>query len=245
MKMITPRDIRLAVMTVSRSPEYIHTTLASLLLSDPLAHCLKGLHLVVGSAEANYLKHYGHHCRMEVHVTDEQDCQRLQEWTPHRRFCFNYHRCLTILPADCHGICICEDDVIFRDHFVETLVAAINEIEQENGVAKYLLDLYIPDTFKRDPSCAEGKHWVKYDAESYYGTQCMFFPRSIVPEVAWMMHRFGVADYRAPGDLIIRQYALMTNSLYGTKQPLVQHIGLHSTGLAEFFHRSAAFDEYP
>jgi hypothetical protein len=58
---------------------------------------------------------------------------------------------LTVLPADCRGICICEDDAIFQDRFIELMIAAINAIEQEHEVAKYLLDMYIPDAFERAP----------------------------------------------------------------------------------------------
>lgn len=64
--MITPNDLRLVVMTVRRSPEYIHTTLASLLLSDALVHQLKGVHLVVGDAEVEYLNQYRHHLRKPI-----------------------------------------------------------------------------------------------------------------------------------------------------------------------------------
>lgn len=240
--MIAPSDLRLAVMTVNRSPEYIHTTLASLLLSGPFVHCLKGLHLVVGGGEAGYLEHYRHNRRVEVHIPGEQDCRRLREWTPHQRFCFNYYRCLAVVPADCHGIVICEDDVIFQDRFLETAINAINELE-ERGVSKYLLDMYIPDSMKPRGESGEGKYCVKYDVEGYYGTQCIFFPRTVVPEVAWMMQRFGVAEYRAPGDMIVKQYAGMTDTLYGTRHSLVQHIGVCSTGLSSFTHCAPTFNQ--
>jgi hypothetical protein len=126
--MITPNDLRLVVMTVRRSPEYIHTTLASLLLSDALVHRLRGVHLVVGGAEVEYLSQYRHHHRIEIHQMGQEDAQWTRHWTLQHRSCFNYYRCLTVPPADCPGMCTCEDDVTFQDGFIEKLLAAVNEL---------------------------------------------------------------------------------------------------------------------
>ena len=93
--MITPNDLRLVVMTVRRSPEYIHTTLASLLLSDALVHQLRGVHLVVGDAEVEYLNQYRHQHRIEIHQMGQEDAQRTRQWNLHHRSCLNYYRCLT------------------------------------------------------------------------------------------------------------------------------------------------------
>lgn len=186
--MIAPNDLRLAVMTVRRSPEYVHTTLASLLLSDPLVHQLRGLHLVVGDAEVEYLNQYRQHHRIEIHQMEQEDAQRIRGWTLRQRFCLNYYRCLTVPPADCKGICICEDDVIFQDGFIEKMLAAVNEMEQTHRLTKYMLDLYLPDGLLPEPSFRWGQYYAKYHATSFYGTQCMFYPRPVVLELARFIH---------------------------------------------------------
>ena len=239
--MITPSDLRLAVMTVKRSPEYVHMTLASLLLSDPLVHQLRGVHLVVGGAEVEYLSQYRHHHRIEIHQMGQEDAQQTRRWTLHQRFCLNYYRCLTVPPADCSGICICEDDVIFQDGFIEKMLAAVNEMEQTHKLTKYLLNLYLPSGLLPEPSFRFGQYCAKYDAQSFYGTQCMYYPRSVALELARFVHEHGVSHYRLEGDMLVREYAIEINGLYGTVRSLVQHIGFITTGLAGFFHRAPTF----
>ena len=242
--LITPNDIRLVIMTVNRTPEYIHKTLASLFLSDPLVHELKGIHLVVGGSNVEYLNQYKHHNCITIHSMTSEDTVQISEWIVHRKFCHNYHRCLTIPDNDYRGLCICEDDVMFQDGFVEKMVESVNEIENEHKLDKYLLDLYLPYGFYPDPSFRSGKMCTKYYPKRFYGTQCMYYPQNIVTEIAQVIYEQGVAEYLLPGDLIIGQYATVKNILYGTKRSLVQHAGFHSTGLAGVFHRSPSFNEY-
>jgi hypothetical protein len=239
--MITPNDLRLVVMTVRRSPEYVHVTLASLLLSDPLVHRLRGVHLVVGGAEVEYLNQYRHHYRIEIHQMSQEDAHRTRLWTLRQRFCLNYYRCLTVPPADCRGICICEDDVIFQDGFIDKMLSAVNEMEETHKLTKYLLDLYLPDGLLPEPSFRCGPYCAKYQAPSFYGTQCMYYPRPVVLELAQFVHEHGVSNYRVEGDMLVREYAIATDGLYGTVRSLVQHIGFISTGLAGFYHRAPTF----
>jgi CheY-like chemotaxis protein len=241
LEMITPNDLRLVVMTVRRSPEYVHTTLASLLLSDALVHQLRGVHLVVGGAEVEYLNHYCHHQRIEIHQMGLEDARRTGHWTLHQRACLNYYRCLTVPPADCRGICICEDDVIFQDGFIEKMLAAVNEMEQTHKLTKYLLNLYLPYGLLPEPSVRCGPCCAKYNAQSFYGTQCLYYPRPVALELAQFVHEHGVSHYRIPGDMLVREYASARNALYGTVRSLVQHIGFTTTGLACFFHRAPTF----
>jgi hypothetical protein len=241
--MITPNDLRLVVMTVRRSPEYVHVTLASLLLSDPLVHRLRGVHLVVGGAEVEYLNQYRHHYRIEIHQMSQEDAHRTRLWTLRQRFCLNYYRCLTVPPADCRGICICEDDVIFQDGFIDKMLSAVNEMEETHKLTKYLLDLYLPYGLLPEPSFRCGPYCAKYQAPSFYGTQCMYYPRPVVLELAQFVHEHGVSNYRVEGDMLVREYAIATDGLYGTVRSLVQHIGFISTGLAGFYHRAPTFHD--
>lgn len=79
---------------------------------------------------------------------EQEDAQRVRGWTLRQRFCLNYYRCLTVPPADCRRICICEDDVIFQEGFIEKMLAAVNEMQQTHRLTKYMLDLYLPDALR-------------------------------------------------------------------------------------------------
>ena len=156
---ITPQDIRLVIMSVWRSPEYIHKTLASLMMSDPLVHQLKGIHIVVGGSDVQYLEQYRHHKRINIHSLTIPENENIKEWLIHRKCCYNYYRCLTIPEMDYHGLCICEDDVVFQDRFVEKMLEAANEMENEHKITKYILDFYLPYGFSPK-------------ASDYCGTYC-------------------------------------------------------------------------
>ena len=240
--MVKANDIRLVIMTVRRSPEYVHKTLASLMLSDPLVHQLKGIHLVVGGADIEYLNQYLHHKNIQIHPMSFEEVEGSRDWVIHRKFCHNYYRCLTINRQDCHGLCICEDDVAFQDGFIEKMLSALNELEQDHKLHHYLLDLYLPNSLMPDPAFGRGKAVTKYLPRNFYGTQCIYYPISIVPEVARLIFEQGVAEYHSPGDLLIGKYLWSTDCLYGPWHSLVQHIGFHSTGLAGMFHRSYTFN---
>lgn len=242
--LVKPSDIRLIIMTVQRSPEYVHKTLASLMLSDPLAHQLKGVHLVVGGPNVEYLSPYKHHDRLTIHPMTLDESEQIRDWILRRKFCYNYHRCLTLPEPDYHGLCICEDDVIFQDRFIEKMLAAINEMENKHKIVDYLLDFYLPYGFSPDPSFSSGILCTKYYPQTFYGTQCMYYPCNMVPLIAQLIYELGVVDYQSPGDMLIGQYATDNNLLYGTKYSLVQHIGFQSTGLAGIFHRSPYFDKF-
>jgi hypothetical protein len=204
-------------------------TLASLLLSDPLVHRLRGVHLVVGGAEVEYLNQYRHHYRIEIHQMSQEDAHRTRLWTLRQRFCLNYYRCLTVPPADCRGICICEDDVIFQDGFIDKMLSAVNEMEETHKLTKYLLDLYLPDGLLPEPSFRCGPYCAKYQAPSFYGTQCMYYPRPVVLELAQFVHEHGVSNYRVEGDnagerIRYRDRRTIRNgTLFGAAHRLHQH----------------------
>jgi len=105
-----------------------------------------------------------------------------------------------------------------------------------------MLDLYLPEGLLPEPSFRWKQYYAKYHATSFYGTQCMFNLRPVVLELAQFVHEHGVSHYRLEGDMLMREYAIATDGLYGTVRSLVQHIGFISTGLASFFHRASTFD---
>ena len=243
--MLRPEDLRIVISTVARQPEYVHTTLASLFASDPLMHRLCGVGLVVGGDDVSYLGPYGHHAGIDVYPLSHCDASLIRNWPTHRRFCHNYLRCLTLATGEAKGLCVCEDDVVFRDGFVSKLIRTVGEMEDEDGIAKYILACYVPYRLADDPSLRRGRYYASYFAPTFYGTQCVYYPATVLDDVAECMCRDGVENYKHPGDFIVRDYAHSINALYGTVASLVQHIGRVSTGLGRF-HSSPTFaDPFP
>jgi hypothetical protein len=119
----------LAIMTVDRTPAYVHQTLASLFAADPLVHELSLVHLVIGTNDTTYLEGYRHHKHLSFHPLTEEERERTREWWAHRRFCHNYVRCLGLPIPEGGGICVCEDDLVFRDLFLARLMGTIHEME--------------------------------------------------------------------------------------------------------------------
>lgn len=239
--MFKPDDLRLAISTVARTPEYVHTTLASLFASDPLVHRLAGIHLVVDGVDASYLDAYRHHSVIRLHPLAEAEIASTS-WCPHRRFCHNYYRCLSLDLVGAKGICICEDDIVFRDGFVSKLLRTIGEMEDANGIAKYILSCYVPYCLQDEPGSAKCRCYASYNASAFYGTQCVYYPRTVLAEVATSIFHDGVQVYKQPGDFIVRDYAKSIEALYGTIVSLTQHIGRVSTGIG-YFHTAPTFNE--
>ena len=161
-----------------------------------------------------------------------------------RRLALNYHRCLTLPPQDCAGLCICENDILFRDGFLREMLAAVNGIETALSGDKYFLDAYIPYSFRRKPDLQTTVGpAVKYAAQRFYGTQCVYYSRQVIPEIAQRIYDLGVVGQRAPIDMLVREYAVTAGFFFGTARSLVQHIGFHSSSPGAFFHQAPSFGE--
>jgi hypothetical protein len=238
----TPAKLRLVVMTVDRSPQYVHHTLASLFASDRLVHEVAGVSLLVGSSDARYLDGYRHHRRLSIHPVDERESSRIQNWTTGRKFCHNYHRCLSVPLEGARGLCVCEDDVVFRDGFITKLLAAVQEMETEHELSRYLLACYVPYRLADDPALRRGRLFASYHAPTFFGTQCMYYPSTVLGDLAERMLHDGVQRHLQPGDWIVRDFGAEINGIYGTVRSLAQHVGRSTTGLGKF-HSAPTFDE--
>jgi hypothetical protein len=236
----TPDQLRLAIATVPREPQYIHGTLASLFASDPYVHGIAGLHLFVGAPGQGYLDSYRHHRQIRIEPLSEIDAQRSADWTVHRKACLNHYRCLSLPLGNARGLCVCEDDVVFCDGFVEKLLATVREMEENYGLIRYLLACYVPYRLD-EPGLQRGKRFASYPAHGFYGTQCMYYPRSVVAEVAERMSKEGVESPTQPADMIVKDFGIEIDGVYGTTRSLVQHIGSQTTGLGSF-HTSPTFE---
>jgi hypothetical protein len=240
--MIMAENIQIVIMTVDRSPQYVHTALASLFASGPSIHRVPQITLMVGQVDCNYLAPYGHHRQIQVEPLTALQSQSMAGWRPQQKFCLNYYRCLSLAIGDASGLVVCEDDIVVRDRFLDKLLAAINEIESEHGLRKYLLAAYAAYRLDDDPALRRGKFFSSYYAPSFYGTQCMYYPRSVLPALSQRLYEQGVTNYTQPGDMIVKAFGHEINGIYGTVRSLAQHIGHRSTGLGNF-HTSPTFDE--
>jgi hypothetical protein len=229
-------------MTVDRTPEYVHGTLASLFASAGAGGDggPAEVHLVVGSADCSYLDRYRHHGRVRIHPLPEAEWDRVGRLSVKRRFCHNYHRCLTLPLDGCRGLCVCEDDVVVRDGFAAKLRAAADEMERAHGLRRYLLAGYAPYDPAADPSLGRGRYYASYYAPGFYGTQCMYYPAAVVGRLADRVLRDGL-DGDLAGDMVVKAVGLELNAIYGTVASLAQHVGRRTTGLGNF-HQSPTFD---
>ncbi len=222
------QQLVLAIMTVPRDPPYVHQTIASLLASDPLLHELSLVHLVIGSSNAEYLASYRHHRMLAFHPLTEEEEEGIKGWWVHRRFCHNYVRCLSLPIPEGGGICVCEDDVVFRDRFLQLLLLAVHEMEHDAGLRDYCLALFCDADLETSASFYRGKHFCSY-GWPFHGTQCMYYPKSVALAIRDHVQKFGADDPKKPGDLLIQD--LYGNRMYACPRSLANHIGTVSTGL--------------
>ena len=224
--------IDFAVTTVARIGDYIHELIAS------LPKDLR-LHLVVGAPESEYLKRYRSNRSIDVVEAPPLEWEHFCECGIHQRAAWNYWRALTVenYQGARKGLVILEDDVIAANAWDDHLYRAIKQIEIcEPG--PYILALYAPGEAElREPE--QGKLFVSYPAESFFGLQAIYYPEAIRKGFATYLKQNGVETSRIPHDFLLRDYAQEGNiPIFAAIPCLFQHIGEVSTGLAQFFHRA-------
>jgi len=229
----------LAIMTVDREPQYVHRTLASLFASDPLVHDVSSVHVVINTSDDDYLQDYRHHRKLSFHPLRKAEHDRIGKWTPHHRFCHNYVRCLSLPIPEGGGICVCEDDIAFRDLFVQRLLVTVEELEAHTGAADYCLALFADCDLEYEASFYRGRHFCSY-GWPFHGTQCMYYPRGVAGQIREYLQEHGVDRFDDCGDLLIGK--LYGDRMYASPRSLANHIGVVSTGLggapqSPTFHR--------
>ena len=233
------KSLVLAIMTVDRDPQYVHQTLASLFAADPLVHDVVSVHVVIDTDDAAYLENYRHHGRLSFHPLRIAEQERIADWSLHRRFCHNYVRCLSLPIPEGGGICVCEDDIVFRDLFVQRLLATVDELEAHTGASDYCLALFTDCDLEQDPSFYRGRHFCSYGWD-FHGTQSMYYPFGVAGDLREYLYQHGVDRVDDCGDLLIGE--LYGDRMYASPRSLVDHIGTVSTGLggsppSPTFHR--------
>lgn len=243
---VTAADIDLVIMTVARDVNYLPQTLASLYLADPLVRDLRKVHLVLGSPDTRHVDELTHHGQLAVHRMSGQDWQKIKDWRVHQRLAFNYWRCLTLPDPGPAGVCICEDDIIFRDGFVTKLLQTINEMRAD-GLHRYLLAAYSHYDYAADSSRRRGRYYCSYNASTHYGNCCIFFSPATRTGAAEAIYRRSVDPYESPADLVLGDYGESiwqqgTGGMYQTVCSLAQHIGRVSGGTSAKYFCSPTFD---
>ena len=241
-----PRDVELAIMTVARQANYLPQTLASLFLSDPLVWELARIHLVVGSPDVQYLEDLAHHERLTVHRMRAADWEGIRKWGVHRRLSYNYWRCLSLPSGHLAGMCICEDDVVFREGFVAKLLQAVGEMRR-HGLTKYVLAAYSYFDYAAEPGRRRGVFYTSCDALRHFGNCCLFYSPPAQAEAADEVLRRAVERNELPADLVIGEYGEELwrrgeGGMYQTVSSLAQHVGRTSTGTSGHYYRSPTFD---
>lgn len=232
----------LAITTVDREPQYVHRTLASLFAADPWVHDVSSIHVVIDTSDAGYLQDYRHHRKLSFHPLRKAEHNRIEDWGPHRRCCNNYFRCLSLPIPEGGGICVCEDDIVFRDLFVQHLLATVGELEAHTGTADYCLALFTDCDLEQNASFYRGRHFCSY-GWPFHGTQCMYYPRGAAEDMREYIREHGVDRFDDCCDLLVGK--LYGDRMYACPRSLADHIGVVSTGLggsppSPTFHRPYA-----
>jgi hypothetical protein len=231
----------IVISSVFREPVYVHQTLASLFMSDPSVH-KSHVHLMVGGPDADYLRDYAHHPNLTVHRWTDSDAKTADGWWVHRLAAYNYWRCLTVDGSGHSGLCVCEDDVVFRAGFATKLAATIREIEEQHSQSKYVLAAYAPYSFNSHNQDSSGRRFCRYPANDFYGSQCVYYPASVLAELAAYLYDGAVERAVAPYDIVIKEFCRQTDCLLACTPSLTQHIGRVTTGLGNF-HTSPTFEQ--
>lgn len=220
--------ITIAILTVPRKVSYIHQTLASIFSAGRGIYRAAPVHIVIDSNDTRYLSEYNSRESLRLHYLSDAEAAEQDRRGLCARLCYGYCRCFS-LPVD-RGLLYLEDDVIARPRFLRCLFQAIDEMEGA-GLKRYVLSVHSKLNLPVRPRLYRGKFYIRSPASEFYGTQGMYFPADIIPELSDYIHQHGVANYRRPGDLLIREFVQAGQNLYNTVWDLVEHIGSVSTGL--------------
>ncbi len=233
-------------VTVAREPQYIHATLRSFLQADPAAALLLPVTLMVGGAEAAYLRPYEEQGLARILPMTPPEIERMESFAvpegkrTHYRYNTNYLRALTVPRDPAQGLLIFEDDIGFAGDWLRKLATALRWIEGA-GRKEFLLTLYSPFPYEAA---------TDFDAivpEDFYGNQGIYYPPAVVKRMAVFFRHLAVERYGQPGDLAVGAFCRAEAvPLLRTRRSLVQHEGVVTTGLSPLGdrqHRSPTFVE--
>jgi hypothetical protein len=215
-----------AITTVDRQPCYLHETLASMFAAEPQLGERAVVHLVAGTNDVAYLDRYAQDERFRVHPLNDFEQEMIAPWSVPRRICHNYWRCLSLPIVEDGAICICEDDVVFRDGFLSQLFHTLDQMHAA-GLGESCLALSTPFCdFSADALSSGGRTFCFY-RHFFMGTQSVYFPARLVADLRDYVYECGVERHFNPCDLLTGE--LYADRMYACTPPLVDHIGHVST----------------
>lgn len=231
-----------ALMTVSRTPNYLPETIASYFQSGTTGK----LALIAGGQDQEYLKPYINDQRIEIVSAHNYDF--LSDWPLRRKACWTYWRAIEWGYGN-DDLLIIEDDIKFSNNWQARLTQCLAAAKK--NVGDFLMSLYVPDsnergnvpfTFALDGYKA-GELYVPYDPAEFYGSQAVVFSAGAIKKFhkAATMAMEGVTD--TPTDYTIRDFCRTELPLLATCPCLAQHTGNVTTGLAGRTHTSSSFVE--
>ncbi len=224
--------INYAIMTVRGEPEYIHDTLASMDLDQPVK-------LVVGSPDSSYLDRYRGNKLITIVEADPVQWQAFKDKGIRQRVSWNYWRCLISQDDGAGGIAIFEDDVVFAKRWKPYLEHVVTGLTHKIG-NDFILALYcaypqIKVAYER------GANVVPYPGR-FFGTQGMYFTNRTRQACAEYLRINAVENFSKPFDIVVGQFAKQKGTKLMAIVPcIVQHVGAVTTGLADFAHGAPGF----
>jgi hypothetical protein len=140
------------ITTCDRQPEYVHQTIATLLLSEEK---LEKIFLIIDGDEGDYLKYYKNPLIVKYFHNDN-DKRYFEQFVNHPeinriRGSYNYCRCLYLIDKLKKDCILIEDDVVVNSGWINQLNLCLSEI---NDLNPFLLSLrakreYEHKTFKK------------------------------------------------------------------------------------------------
>lgn len=235
--------IKFVFVTTNRQPTYLHQSLASFFASSTWDGDPPAVEVVVDATEAGFLDAYRQHSRINVRTLSPDEAEWMRGRSPHQRCCYNHWRAMQAGLDSGLGVCVFEDDVIFREEFGAKLLEVIQQIELwrhvERPAHRYALAAYTPYDFDR-PDLEPNRLYCPYD-NGFYGLQAMYYSRELLPGLADYLWDKAIAGPGGCADLLVRDYCREGASLFAARCSLVQHIGAVTTGLGNF-HTAPNFD---
>lgn len=223
---------------------YIHQTLSSLYMSDPLSAELGGVDLMLGNEHRDYLDHcYRHTDKVTIHPAPEGLNDRAK--TPHQKLLFNYIRTIkAALEVPYKGYLICEDDIVFRDGFWGCALDSINELrcmkvrQEGNTISFYSMKRYVGrKSFYRGLYVTSGGGAFAGLCGIYYDRECL------EDLLNYLVSKYEAGKGR-PADMMFTDWSNKRWTRYVSPRGLIQHIGGVSSGTsAGKYWTNPSFDE--
>lgn len=195
-----------------RKHHYIQRTLESLFSSN-CGDATLSVNLIMGSEDESHVQEYAAHPAVRIIPWD-------METSHNRRWNCTLNKIRALRYGDAERMVVCEDDILFKPHWLSVLAAATATMGDE----EYILSLFTRRTALERAPAVRGAQFVKqYPTVDLQGSQALFYPtKALRSKVADYLHKHLTT---ASGDNLIGRYARAYADLYATEEPLVENIG--------------------